>query len=123
MGDTPQPRVLIVEDNELVTAAMQILLESAGWRPSSAHSLAEARALIESEVPRLALIDLGLPDGSGLSLIPALKAVGCDRVVALTGDDDPVTRQKCLAAGCTDVLVKPVPARELVAKSVAWRNA
>jgi CheY-like chemotaxis protein len=40
--------------------------------------------------------------------------------VALTGDDDPSVRQRCVDAGCMDVLLKPVPARELVAKSLGW---
>jgi CheY-like chemotaxis protein len=49
-----------------------------------------------------------------------LLAAGCGVVVALTGRDDPETRQRCLAAGCREVWVKPVPARELVSKSAAW---
>jgi CheY-like chemotaxis protein len=40
--------------------------------------------------------------------------------VALTGHDDQATVERCRAAGCTDVLVKPVPARQLVAKIKAW---
>ena len=68
----------------------------------------------------LVLLDLTLPDGSGLDLVGPLKAAGCGTVVALTGHDDPDTRAKCLAAGCADVLVKPVPARALVARAAEW---
>src|SRR5262249_35083929 len=99
---------------------MRILLESADWRVSCAHSIADARASLAADAPSVALLDLTLPDGSGLTLVPALRGVGCT-VVALTGDDDPDTKRKCIDAGCADVLLKPVPARELIAKSAAWR--
>jgi CheY-like chemotaxis protein len=36
-------------------------------------------------------------------------------VIALTGDDDPEKRRQCLEAGCADVMIKPVPARQLMA--------
>jgi DNA-binding response OmpR family regulator len=71
----------------------------------------------------LVLLDLTLPDGSGLDLVQPLLAAGCKTIVALTGHDDPETRARCLAAGCADVFVKPVPARELVARSAAWLDA
>jgi len=40
--------------------------------------------------------------------------------VALTGDDDPTTRRRCLDAGCVDVLIKPVPVREMMAVAERW---
>ena len=40
--------------------------------------------------------------------------------VALTGRDDPGTVERCRAAGCAAVLLKPVPARELIAKVKSW---
>jgi CheY-like chemotaxis protein len=40
--------------------------------------------------------------------------------VALTGHDDPVLTARCRAAGCRDVLLKPVPARELLARTADW---
>jgi DNA-binding response OmpR family regulator len=64
-----------------------------------------------------------LPDGDGLALVGPLTAAGCKAVVALTGHDDPETRERCLAAGCADVLVKPVPARTLVARAGEWLDA
>ena len=38
----------------------------------------------------------------------------------MTGHDDEATRERCLAAGCAAVLLKPVPARELLARADAW---
>jgi DNA-binding response OmpR family regulator len=123
LRDTEPAHVLVVEDNALVSSAMRILFENAGRRVSIAASVAEALGVGRSDPADLVLLDLTLPDGSGLDLVQPLLAAGCKTIVALTGHDDPDTRARCLAAGCVDVLVKPVPARELVARSAAWLDA
>lgn len=118
--DTGPAHVILVEDSELVSSALQILFDAAGHRMSVAASIAEAIAIGASDPASLVLLDLKLPDGDGLSLVAPMKASGSRTFVALTGRDDPETRARCIAAGCTDVLVKPVPARELIAKAAGW---
>lgn len=115
-----QAHVLVVEDNEHVTSALRILLEAADHRVSTAGSVAEALAVAQSDPAALVLLDLTLPDGDGLSLVPALRAAGAGPIVALTGHDDSETRERCLSSGCVDVLVKPVPARDLVKRAGEW---
>jgi DNA-binding response OmpR family regulator len=115
---TGTPHVLLVEDSDLVTGAMTILLENVGARVTVAPSIAAALGV--QEPADLVLLDLTLPDGDGLSLVEPLRVAGASRVVALTGRDDPDTRQRCLTAGCMDVLVKPVPARDLMSKVSEW---
>ena len=112
--------VLVIEDNDLVASAMCTLFESTGRRASTATTIAEALGVVQRDPARLVLLDLSLPDGDGLTLVGALLAAGCTTVVALTGRDEPETRERCLAAGCAEVLVKPVPIRELMAKSAMW---
>ncbi|HEX5830717.1 MAG TPA: response regulator [Gemmatimonadaceae bacterium] len=114
-------RVLVVEDNQLVTDAMAVLLEAHGHAVATAASLADAVAHCRAGRPELVLLDLTLPDGHGLRLFDLLaEADTPPATVALTGHDDHETRARCLAAGCRDVLVKPVPTRELVARLRAW---
>lgn len=112
--------VLIVEDNEGVSNAMRILFESGDRRVSTASSIVEALGVAHTDPAALVLLDLTLPDGDGLTLIQPLLAAGCRTIVALTGHDDSETRAKCLAAGCTDVFVKPVPVRKLLADCAVW---
>ena len=114
MVQTRPAHILIIEDSQLVVDALRILFEAANRVVSSAGSIAEALKAIDADPPALALLDLRLPDGDGLALIEPLRSRGAV-VVALTGDDDPVQRQKCLDAGCAEVLIKPVPARQLMA--------
>lgn len=120
-----KPHVLIVEDNELVTDALRILFEETGRRVTLAHSVAEAVSIGLADPPDLLLLDLSLPDGDGLEVSRRLLARGVHpkATVALTGHDDPESRARCTAAGCTAVLVKPVPAAELLRGADVWLAA
>ena len=114
--------MLIVEDNELVTGALRILFEETGRRVTVAHSVAEAVTAGESDPPDLLLLDLTLPDGDGLEVAHRLaeRGVRAKAMVALTGRDDPETLKRCMAAGATAVMVKPVPSKELLRKTSEW---
>ena len=117
--------VLVVEDNALVTSATRILLEDAGFRVSTAGGIGDAYALCQSDRPDAILLDLRLPDGDGLSLLKRLRAEGVPLpvVVALTGRDEPEIRDRCLRAGCVDVLLKPVDMRALAPRIRSWLEA
>jgi len=115
--------VLLVEDNELVTDAMRILFESIDARVSVAGSVTEALGVGATDPAKLVLLDLTLPDGDGLSIIDPLRVSGSEIFVAVTGHDEPEIRQRCLDAGCVDVVIKPPRARELMAKASAWLDS
>lgn len=125
MSEDRRPLVLIVDDSTHVTAPLQILFEETGRRVVIADSIASAVRACETERPDLMLLDVTLPDGDGLQVLSqlagsaALPAV----TVALTGHDDAQTIQRCRAAGCRDVLLKPVPVRELLRRAAEWLPA
>jgi CheY-like chemotaxis protein len=109
-------RVLVVEDSVLISGALKILLESSGYEVTVAGTAAEAlEASIESP-PDVLLLDLILPDADGLWVMGELFSRDIRPAVklAMTGYDDDRTRERCIAAGCDDVLVKPVPIRDLL---------
>jgi two-component system, repressor protein LuxO len=108
--------VLIVEDNELARDAWRMLLQATGRRVSVAGTVAETLQIARAERPDLVVLDLSLPDGEGLSVIPELLLEDNPPVfVALTGHDTREVADRCRAAGCTSVLVKPVTSKELLA--------
>jgi CheY-like chemotaxis protein len=108
--------VLLVEDNELARDAMRLLLQVTGHRVSVAATVAEALMTARSDRPDLVLLDLTLPDGDGLDVARGLKSeADPPTFVALTGHDGPEVNERCLAAGCVSVMVKPVSYQELVA--------
>lgn len=100
-------RVAIVEDNPQVRAHfIDIIAGSATLELASvADSLARARALHDPATD-LVLLDIGLPDGSGLSLIPTLKAAGNTRVLVITSFGDRDTVVSAIEAGADGYLLK-----------------
>ena len=83
---------------------------------SVAGTVAEALAVARAERPDLALLDLTLPDGESLSIIPQLLVEENPPIfVALTGHDTREVADRCRTAGCASVLVKPVTSKELLA--------
>ena len=119
------PLVLIVDDSPHVTGPLQILFEETGRRVAIADSVVSAVRACERERPDLMLLDVTLPDGDGLSVLELLAGTaGMPAVsVALTGHDDSLTVQRCRAAGCRDVLLKPVPVRDLLRRAAEWLPA
>src|SRR5436305_14419688 len=71
--DERAAHVLIVEDNDLVSGALRVLFEQTGRRVSIASTVADAIAVASADRPDLMLIDLTLPDGSGLSILEELR--------------------------------------------------
>ena len=108
--------ILIVEDSALVTDAFALLFNEAGYAVHSARTVADATRIGKEKSVDLMLLDLTLPDGSGLDVLGALRKAGRAprATLAMTGHTEPELRQKCLDAGCADVMVKPVPIRDLL---------
>jgi CheY-like chemotaxis protein len=110
-------RVLVVDDNADVTGALAMLLEVLGHQVQTATSGAEALAIVEQECPRVALLDIALPDMDGLELARRIRALCPDRdrllLVAVTGYGHDEARARSLAAGFDRHLAKPVDHRTL----------
>lgn len=114
--------MLVAEDNELVCGAMRVLFEETGHRVTTTPTITATVDVATREQVDLLLLDLGLADGDGREVLAQLTARGAMPrvVVALTGRDEPDIIAACRAAGCRDVLLKPVPARELLRKVREW---
>jgi DNA-binding response OmpR family regulator len=109
-------RVLLVEDSPMIYGALKILLEVSGYDVTVAPTAAEAIAAGSGIRADVMLLDITLPDDDGLSVLKELTAKGMKPTAtfAMTGHSDDRTRDRCLAAGCEDLLVKPVPVKQLL---------
>ena len=116
------PHVLLVEDSPLVVGALRLLLEETGFRVSAASTVREAVDAARAGRPDVILLDITLQREDGLAVLADLAHTDeLPRVaIALTGHDDPMLRERCLEAGCVDVLIKPIRAMELPGKIRGW---
>ncbi len=99
---------LIVDDDADAAEMLAALIESEGYSVATAHTLAEARKRMALQAPDLVLLDLHLPDGSGLSLFGEQSLLCNAQVVLVTGHATLETSIEALRLGAADYLVKPV---------------
>lgn len=117
-----EAHVLLVEDSVLVVDALRLLLEETGHRVSAAFTVRQAVDTARAERPDVILLDLTLGREDGLSVLNELaRSNSMPRVaVAVTGHDTPAMRERCLEAGCVEVLTKPIRPMELPGLIRAW---
>lgn len=118
-------RVLIVDDNVDAANSLAMLLEYQGHTTEAVHGSQEALARAELFRPDVALLDIGLPEMDGYELAKRLRAMPQSnglRLIALTGYGQADDRQRALASGFDDHLVKPVDLRGLDRSLAAERS-
>jgi two-component system phosphate regulon response regulator OmpR len=112
-----QPAVLIVDDDAELSAMLVRLLQGEGWTAHSALSAAQAERAFATALPDVVLLDVMLPDASGMDLCRRWRAqhpaLG---ILMLTARGDPYDRVLGLELGADDYLPKPFEKRELVAR-------
>jgi two-component system, NtrC family, response regulator HydG len=104
------PHALIVEDDPNSLSGLSAIVAADGFSVDTAISLAEARAALSRFIPDVVLIDLNLPDGSGLDLLSHLPAQpdGVLPVIVMTGNATVESAIEGLRHGIWDYLLKPV---------------
>ena len=110
-------RVLLVEDDMALAEAVASHVRGKGFAVDHVATLASARAALPVAAWDVVLLDLHLPDGDGLSLIPLVRRKSADiLIVVLTARDQVSDRIRGLDAGADDYLVKPFDPDELLAR-------
>lgn len=116
--------ILVVEDDRLLGMAIQRALERLAHDVRWVRTCADALEALREPGERIALIDLGLPDGDGLDLLATVRSEGnTTPVIIMTARSDVSAKVRGLDAGADDYLGKPFHLDELVARirSVARR--
>jgi len=110
-------RILIVDDEPAIVAALRERLEREGFAVLVAASGEQALAMLAESPPDLLLLDVGLPGIDGFELLRRLRAQGLAvPVILLTARGDEIDRVVGLELGADDYVVKPFSARELAAR-------
>jgi DNA-binding response OmpR family regulator len=111
-----EPRILVVEDSAPLAEVVGEILAEMGALVSLAHSGAEGLRMARDARPDLVLIDLGLPDISGMWVCREVLAMQGPRVIVMTGLDDANTAEAALELGADDYVRKPFHLNELRAR-------
>ena len=106
-------RILLVEDHEDTNRSLTNLLRRRGYHVQSARDVRSARDLSSKEEFDVLISDLGLPDGSGMDLMQALRAERPVLGIALTGFGMESDIRKSQEAGFKHHLVKPIDVNKL----------
>ncbi len=117
-GSAPREIILIVEDNELNLKLLKDILDFRGYSTVFTGLGAAAFDLARQHHPDLILLDIQLPDVSGIEVARRLKADEQTRaipIIAVTAFAMPGERTEILDSGCDDYISKPLNIREFLA--------
>jgi two-component system KDP operon response regulator KdpE len=109
-------RILVVDDEPQILRALKVILREAGYEVLEAATLEEALDRAAVRPPDGAIVDLVLPDGSGVDLCRRLREWSQMPIIVLSAVDEEDMKVQALQAGADDYVTKPFGPRELVAR-------
>lgn len=110
-------RLLLIEDDEQLAHQLQYNLQSAGYVVDRSGSLNDARYMVDEVSYDIVVLDLGLPDGNGLTLLQEWRSKHKHvPVLVLTARDDWEEKVKTFQAGADDYVCKPFRQEELLVR-------
>lgn len=120
-------KVLVIEDEPDIRKTLEYNLTREGFEVYGCGSIKEAKKLIENPNFSIILLDLMLPDGSGLDLCREVKSDSTTQdipIIILTAKDDEVDKVVGFELGADDYVTKPFSVRELIlrVKAILKRN-
>lgn len=125
MNPVKQPQILLVDDEPDLRQMVRKYLKAEGFGVSEASNGQEALSLLRDSTPDLVLLDIGLPDVDGFSVLQEVRKTMGLPVIMLTARSEEIDRVLGLTIGADDYITKPFSPRELVAriKAVLRRGA
>src|SRR5882724_661541 len=112
---TPRAAVFVVDDDASVREALESLLRSAGFAVETFASAQEFLARPPADLPGCLVLDVGLPDLSGLDLQQRMAEMNREiPIVFITGHGDVPTSVRAMKAGAVEFLIKPFSDQDLL---------
>ncbi|HTL76315.1 MAG TPA: two-component system response regulator KdpE [Casimicrobiaceae bacterium] len=113
---SPAPQVIIVEDDAQIRRFVRASLEAESYRVAEAETRRRGAIEAGTRKPDLVIVDLGLPDGSGIDVIRDVRAWSNVPILVLSARVDERDKIDALDAGADDYLTKPFGTGELLAR-------
>ena len=114
--NAPRPRVLVCDDEPQILRALRVTLRSEGFDVVPAATAAEALDTAALQPPDAAILDLLLPDGTGIEVTRRLREWTALPIIVLSAVGEEEQKVLALEAGADDYVTKPFSPRELVAR-------
>jgi two-component system KDP operon response regulator KdpE len=111
-----KPNALLIEDDVQIRHFLRTALEKDHWRVFEAGSMRDGEHEIADLMPDLILLDLGLPDGDGVSLIVRIRKTSDTPIIVLSARSQESDKVRALDAGADDYLTKPFGLAEFLAR-------
>jgi two-component system KDP operon response regulator KdpE len=109
-------RVLVVDDEPQIVRALKVILRSAGYATEAAESKEEALNAVSVRPPDAMVLDLVLPDGSGVEVCADVRRWSSLPIIVLSAVGDEREKVRALDAGADDYITKPFGTDELLAR-------
>lgn len=109
-------KILLVEDNEIITKGLKYSLEQENFQVETAENIVMAKAKINKQRYDLYLLDIALPDGDGYEICNYIKSKEDVPVIFLTAKDEETNVVHGLDIGADDYVIKPFRTRELISR-------
>jgi two-component system KDP operon response regulator KdpE len=113
---TESPRVLVVDDEPQIVRGLRVVLRNAGFQVDSAGTKEEALDALAHRPPDAVLLDLVLPDGSGVDVCRLVREWSHVPIVVVSAVGDEREKVRALDAGADDYVTKPFGSQELTAR-------
>ena len=108
--------ILVVEDDDAIRTGLQRGLRERGLVVTTAARGLDGLEVVLREPPEVVLLDLGLPDVDGLTLISMIRAASRVPIIVITAQDDDPTMVRALDGGADDYVVKPFGTDQVAAR-------
>jgi len=116
--------ILVVDDEPPIVRFLRTSLTAAEYRVVVADTAATALAAVRTEKPDVVVLDLGLPDRSGIEVIAEIRKTSAVPIIVLSARDDEKSKVESLDLGADDYVAKPFGMAELIARiRAALRHA
>ena len=111
-------KILIIDDDTRLCRLLTRYLENSGYTVAAVHDAENMRTVLASFQPAMVILDLSLPDSHGLEITKELRDFDANLgILILTGSADDIDQIVGLEIGADDYVKKPVPERELLART------
>ena len=121
---TSKPRILVIDDEQQILRALRTILSQQNYQVTTTGTGEEGLALAAATQPDIIILDLGLPDMTGVEVCKQLRGWTDLPVIVLSAHDAEAEKVAALDAGADDYLTKPFGVDELLARiRVALRHS